>query len=286
MCGQADKSKPKKRKSKKRRTGQTCEKIMKKKRIKMLIGVCALVLLIAVGSTMAYFTDADTQTNTFLIGKISLDLQEPNWDPDEGIHMTPMKTVKKDPQIMNDGVNDEFVFLEVVVPYANVVTANADGTKNPAADTELFNYTINKGWVEMTEQKKMTENTVTHLYAWGTKDKCAVLKKDVTTGTLFDTVTMARIVEDQGLEQTRPEIVINAYGIQTSYLDGSKDSPADVWSILSKQAPGTETDEAEDPKTDVKEGNQPKEQEPSAGEGDAAEDRVTEEAEEELDAAA
>lgn len=207
---------------------------------------------VSVGGILAYFSDADTKTNTFTVGKISLDVQEPGWDPENGRDMTPMKTIPKNPQVLNDGVNEEFVFLEVIVPYAHVVTANADGSKNKAADTELFFYQVNEGWTEMEEERKVTENTVRHLYVWGSVEKCAVLKPDVTTRSLFDTVTMANLVEDQGLEETNPEIFINGYGIQTSDLDGGKTAPADVWKILHTQAPDTAVNEAEDEKTDMK----------------------------------
>lgn len=225
---------------------------MDRKKIKTIGLAAALIAVVSAGSIMAYFTDADTQTNSFTVGKISLDLQEPNWDPDNGQDMTPKKTIKKDPQILNDGINSEFVFMEVIIPYANVVTANADGTKNPATDTELFSYTVNKGWAELVDEKKLTENTVRYLYVWGTQEKCAALEKGVTTGTLFDTVTMANVVEDQGLEEMNPEIVVNAYGIQTTDIEGGKTSPADVWKVLERQAPSTKVEAAEDPKTDVK----------------------------------
>lgn len=226
-----------------------------RKRVKTALLSAALIGTVSVGGIMAYFTDADTATNEFTVGKIELDLQEPDWEPDSGIHMTPMKTVEKNPQILNDGINDEFVFLEVTVPRLELVTVNPDGTKNPAKPTELFYYTVNKGWTELTKERKETENSVTHLYVWGTNEACTVLEKGVTTGALFDTVTMANVAEDQGLEESHPEIVINAYGIQTTDLDGGKVSAQEVWSILSSQMPTTEKEEAEDPKTDVKESN-------------------------------
>lgn len=230
------------------------------KKVKAAVLCTALAGTVSVGGIMAYFTDADTAVNEFTVGRIELDLQEPNWEPGSGIHMTPQKTVKKDPQILNDGINDEFVFLEVTVPRLTLVTANPDGTKNPAAPTELFHYTVNKGWTELTKERKETENSVTHLYVWGTEEKCTVLEKGVTTGALFDTVTMANVAEDQGLEESHPEITINAYGIQTTDLEGGKVSAQEVWGILSSQVPETAVDEAEDPKTDVKESNKKKEE--------------------------
>lgn len=246
---------------------------MTKKRV-ITIALCmALIGTLSAGGIMAYFTDADTAVNEFTVGKIELDLQEPDWDPDTGKNITPMETVKKNPQILNDGVNDEFVFLEVVVPRLELVTANPDGSKNPAELTELFNYTVNKGWTELEEERKETENSVVHLYVWGTNETCTVLEKGVTTGALFDTVTMANVVEDQRLEETRPEIVINAYGIQTTDLDSGKTSAQEVWNILSSQVPATDVDEAEDPKTDIKESNQNKDM--------SADENVTEDGEKE-----
>lgn len=93
--------------------------------------------VMAIGGIMAYFTDADTATNVFTVGKVSLDLIEPNWDPEnddldgdgllDAYTITPEFEVQKDPQITNDGVNDEYVFMTVTVPYYNVVTATEAG---------------------------------------------------------------------------------------------------------------------------------------------------------------
>lgn len=225
--------------------------------------VLALAGVMTIGGIAAYFTDGDTQTNTFTVGKISLDLQEPNWNPPEDI--TPEQEIPKDPQIKNDGINDEYVFLEVVVPYANVTIASDDGTKAPEKkDTELFSYDVKDGWVEVGTAKKDTANkTVTHLYAYGTNDAMTVLGKNVTTGSLFDWVKFANVVEDEALEQTTQNIVVNAYGIQTKNIDDGKVSldgmnddgkvaPADVWAVLSKQAPSTVVADPENVNTDIK----------------------------------
>ena len=54
-----------------------------------------------------------------------------------------------------------------MVPYANVLTTNPDGTVNEQAWTELFNYDLNDGWVEV---GKVIYNektgTATHVYAY------------------------------------------------------------------------------------------------------------------------
>ncbi|WP_291236988.1 TasA family protein, partial [Frisingicoccus sp.] len=95
---------------------------MKKSSMRTLALTAILAGTVSIGGIMAYFTDGDTATNTFTVGKISLDLQEPSWVPPTNI--TPGQEIAKDPQIKNDGNNEEFVFLKVTVPYANVVTAN------------------------------------------------------------------------------------------------------------------------------------------------------------------
>lgn len=208
-----------------------------KRKFKAALLAFAMIAVMMVGSISAYFTDGDTATNTFTVGKISLDLQEPNWDEEKATDITPNQTLKKDPQILNDGINDEFVFLEVIVPYENVIVANEDGTRNAAADTELYSYTVNSGWTEIATVKDAAEKTVTHLYVYGTADGCSVLKKDVTTPTLFDTVTFVNIVEDQGLEEATLDIVVNAYGIQTSDVNGGTTDPDMIWAVIDNQGP-------------------------------------------------
>lgn len=222
-----------------------------KRKLKTTILVGAMAGVVAVGGIMAYFTDGDTATNTFTVGKISIDLQEPDWEPPEDI--TPEQEFDKNPQIKNDGLNDEYVFATVAVPYKNLVTANADGTKNAAADTELFSYTVNTGWVELgTPSKDTVAGTITHTYAYGTDSAMTALAKNATTPTLFDKVKFANIVEDQNLEGTSLDIVINAYAIQTGNINGGKTAPADVWSVLMNQLPTTDVGVSEDVNTDIK----------------------------------
>ena len=52
-----------------------------KKRMKTMIAATAMIGVLAIGGISAYFTDGDTATNTFTVGKVSIDLQEPT-----GIH--------------------------------------------------------------------------------------------------------------------------------------------------------------------------------------------------------
>lgn len=225
------------------------------KKAKITVIALTLVACLMVAGVSAYFTDADTATNTFTVGNVSLDLQEPNWNPPTDI--TPNEEFAKDPQIKNDGINEEYVFMEVIVPYANVVTANADGSKNAAAKTELFTYTVNEGWVLLghrdadgnvsDEVVYNDDGTVTHLYAYAADDTMTALTAGTTTPALFNYIKFANVVEGEGLEESTQHVVVNAYGIQTKNItdatlngqDDGIDTPAEVWSVVSTQAPST-----------------------------------------------
>lgn len=201
-------------------------------RARMAVFAAILFVVLTVGGISAYFTDRDTVTNTFTVGKISLELQEPDWDPEEAQDITPNQTIKKNPQIYNDGLNGEFVFMEVILPYETLITANEDGTLNEASDTELYRYTINPGWHQMAQTKNETEKTVTYLYVYGSDEICTELTVGTATPSLFDTVTFANVVENQALEGKTLEIIVKAYGIQTTNINGGKAAPADVWTVL------------------------------------------------------
>ena len=223
------------------------------KRIRLFILAAAIVGLVAAGGVSAYFTDADTAVNTFTVGKISLDLQEPGWNPAEAENLTPGKEITKDPQIKNDGDNPAFIFAEIAVPYQNLVTVNADGSKNAAQEIEFFSYKLNDGWTELgTGKRNQTDKMITHLYVYGNSNKCKELAVGDTTPPVFGSVTFANVIEDQGLEGQIQSITVNAYGIQTTDIDGGKTAPEAVWSILSMQSPSLQVEADEDEVTDIK----------------------------------
>lgn len=236
---------------------------MKQKKLGISIIALALAGCFAIGAISAYFTDADAATNTFTVGKVEIDLQEPHWIPPTAI--TPEQEFEKDPKVKNTGINDAYVFVEVIVPYANVFTANKDGTRNEKADTELFTYEVKNGWVELGERTKDTNNgTVTHLYAYGTADAMTAVESGVTTDSVFDYIKFVNLVEDENLDGKTLDVVVHAYAIQTAnindgkeHLDGDNDDgkavPIEVWSVIASQN-GDNPDyskEGEDVNTDI-----------------------------------
>ncbi len=222
-----------------------------KKKWKICVLAGLLVVLTAIGGVSAYFTDTDTEVTSFTIGKIEIDLQEPEWKakedtdgngiPDEAERMQPAQTITKDPLVENTGTNDAFIFVTVETPYQNLITSNGDGTKNQKKSVALYSYETNSNWVLLgTTYKKDGENNYIaekKLYAYADENNvCIPLKPKASTNTLFDMVTVANIVEGQILESQVLEQTITAYGIQTSNLNIENANAENIWKIISNQS--------------------------------------------------
>lgn len=219
----------------------------KKNKAKVTVLALALIACMAVVGVSAYFTDGDTVTNEFTIGKVSIDLQEPNFTTEPVENITPEQEIRKDPQIKNDGINDAYVFLEVIVPCSNEQTADDEGKYVAQQKTQLFTWAVNDGWVEV-ESTTSEADKNTYVYAWvgagaATGAPCAALPAGQTTGALFDYVRFANVTENTALEEEDTNIVVNAYAIQTTNLNDNDDtidgangdgvtSPVDVWEVI------------------------------------------------------
>lgn len=226
---------------------------MKKRIIKGTIAALGITAILTTGGLLAYFTDTDDQTNKFVVGKITVDLHEPEWEkypdvdndgvPDPAEDMTPMKTIKKDPTVTNTGINDQFVFTTVQVPCRNIIAANPDGTRKPQALTDLYSYTVNPDWIKLgTYDVRDGSGIVAHkyLYAYARNNVCTPLEANKSTNPIFSEITFVNVVEGQRLEEELFEMPIEVYAIQTSDLDGGKTAPLDVWRVYSNQNSITE----------------------------------------------
>lgn len=205
-----------------------------KKRNLLITGSLALVML--VGGTFAYFTDTKEVTNPFSAGNVTTELVEEHWDttdkdndgiPDAAQNIVPGQTISKDPKVKNVGKNEAYVFLEVTVPTANIVTANDNGTRKAAATVELFSYTVNDGWTQM--DKTTNADNVVYLYYY---NKTVAPGKE--SGTLFDRVTFVNAIEGQGLEDTPQEINVKSMAIQSEGFG----SPQEAYNTYAKQNAG------------------------------------------------
>ena len=89
---------------------------MNKKKILVLAVALSMVAILAIGSTIAYFTAEDNAENVFTVGNVEIDLTEPNWEAtgeDEAADAYPGEALAKDPTVTNDGANPCFVRVRV-----------------------------------------------------------------------------------------------------------------------------------------------------------------------------
>lgn len=188
---------------------------MKKKYwVSASLGLVILVL----GTSMAYFTSTDTVINSFTIGSVRIRLHEEAWEnladtdhngiPDMAEFITPMKTLPKDPVIENTGDNPAWVYLQVRIPVRSIITAYDDGTRKEAAETELFFYIKEEPW-ELIEAYSDDRDMV-YVYSYP-----KALDPGQKTNALFTEVTFCNSIEGQELENTDQVIAVKAMAIQS-----------------------------------------------------------------------
>ena len=192
---------------------------------------CAVVL--CVGAVLSALTSYDTATNRFSLAQgLDIRVVEQGWDshpdtdgdgvPDHAEGILPTQTVEKDPAIENLTGVQAYVFAEVSVPVRNVATANADGTLNAAADTELFSFSANEGWTLMATVPG--DGEVTYRYAYDSPIGRG------TTPTLFDSVTYANVAGGalSGSELVQL-VVVNAKGVQATGFADADEAYAELY---------------------------------------------------------
>lgn len=216
-----------------------------KSKTKNVVMALTLAALLLVGGVFAYLTDTDTQTNTFTMGEVTIDLTEPTWDthPDENGDGVPDiaediwagKVIAKDPTITNTGDNSAYVYLMVSVPKQVVLTAQADGTPDPTpgAPIQLFNYTVNDGWTLLKSNTSGADENV-YLYAYDT----ALAPAGVTATALFNEIEFVNVIEGQIASNVTFNIPVVAYAIQSNFGAGEAGdviTTAEAWELYANQ---------------------------------------------------
>ena len=85
-----------------------------------------LIAVIAIGGSVAYFTDYDEVTNTFTMGRVKIGLDEPGWDDGDGLDLLPGNVRTKDPTVTaREGQSYMRIRMEIVDGGGNYIT-NAD----------------------------------------------------------------------------------------------------------------------------------------------------------------
>lgn len=188
---------------------------MKKNTVKIMT-LAGILCLASVGGVSAYLTDYEKVSNEFTVGKVDIELKEPEWKPEENKKIEPSKVIHKDPQITNTGTNDAFVYMEVSIPMANVEAAAENGERLGKKVQELFYFEAKDNWMQLSVQNTESRRTYTYAYK-------KILKPQETSESLFYTVKFLNLIEGQ-LDGQTFEIPVRAYAIQTSYTGGSSDN--------------------------------------------------------------
>ena len=82
------------------------------------IALCvAMLAIVVVSGTMAYFTDNDSKTNIFTMGKVEIELEEPDYEPVDGkLKVFPGQSYAKNPTItVEEGSEDCYLVATVTI---------------------------------------------------------------------------------------------------------------------------------------------------------------------------
>jgi predicted ribosomally synthesized peptide with SipW-like signal peptide len=158
----------------------------KSKKIAIVVAAIALIAVIGVvGSTLAFFTDTDTKTNTFTMGNVDGTLEEKDKDgPIDGTginfpDITPGDDLHKEPyMVLGGNSSDALARMNVKIDIQNV----DDTTKGKVLADILSQIDTQKGdnWVRVDED----DGTYTYYYQ-------LTLKKGQSTDPLFTHIAFA-----------------------------------------------------------------------------------------------
>ena len=185
---------------------------------KKIIAWLLVVILtagIAIGGTLAYLTDRDSEANVFTAGDVKIDLNE---DFSQGSTLIPGVNIEKKPTITNVGSNDAWVWATVAVPAGldPVIAFEGQGA----------------GWQDWTKSEEVVEihgkNYILYTALYN-----PVLGVENVTDALFETAALANTVDidpdgnwytvSAGIveplnwnnDDGYPTIYVSAYAIQT-----------------------------------------------------------------------
>ena len=90
---------------------------MSKRKILLVAAALCMIAILAVGGTLAYFTDTtEVKNNVFTVGNVKIKLEEPKWDEqgeEDAPEVYPGEALAKDPTVTNIGANPCFVRVSV-----------------------------------------------------------------------------------------------------------------------------------------------------------------------------
>lgn len=139
---------------------------MKKKNILAMVLALALVAVLAVGATLAYFTDNDTTTNTFTMGKVNINLDESKdgkeWKEDglDYTNIVPGDTETKIARVTVSGDSEDcylMVTAKITTPDSTKLTSTDIGLLYTALDNAIKAYGTDNGGIKWEVSEKTVD---------------------------------------------------------------------------------------------------------------------------------
>lgn len=200
---------------------------MKKKKInkKGIILASALCGTFLVGSSLMYFADGDSKTNTITIGKVDIETEEPSWNEENSHVIEPLVSYDKDPTVrIKSGSADSYVWVFIEVPTADVKYIEDGKVKSGTID--LFTYQTNENWKMLS--KTSQENSTLYVYGYtkgtGTEQLIPQSDGDTVLPPVFEKVACANIVEGQIPKGEEREIKVSAGAIQSTGFTSAQEA--------------------------------------------------------------
>ncbi len=232
---------------------------MKKKLL--ALGMVAALGTTAIGGTLAYFTDTDTETNTFTAGNIDIEIDEIFPESELMPGTATDNNLQKEVYVENTGANDAYMWIEVLIPteldtvgdaskndlHFNYYDTYFDADGSPVVCSSAVakekgygdpKYVINEVHMGETTIGEGQDAVTYNRYLHYTENDTAK-KKGEKTAALLAQVYMDKDIE-QCTEDTHAEeclvlkdethytgtweLIINAYGIQSQGFDTIKEA--------------------------------------------------------------
>lgn len=160
---------------------------MNKKRLLTLALALCLTAILAIGGTIAYFTDQDSAVNTFTMGAgVSIDLFEHDDDGKEVDARTyggvlPGVCYAKDPTVRNDGETDAWIRVNVTLTSYDIFRAAAalHGVTDLSA---IFSGHDESKWTRASITEDAAANSITYSYYYNASVAAGELTAPLFTG--------------------------------------------------------------------------------------------------------
>lgn len=245
------------------------------KRFGMAAASVVMVGAMAFGGAVAYLTDNEQTTNTFTVGKVQVDLEEPKYPGNaspEVTNIVPNQEIDKNPMVENTGKNEAIVYASVSIPVKKLVVAADDGTRQAETMTQVFqtsadgtsfsDTSVNNNWVLIKTEYKtadgdlvtkqddveaIPESAVEVVRTYGYNTKLGV---NETTDSIFDKVKLVNVIEGY-VDSTTQDIEVKTMAIQASNITG-KDTEnltatnlSDIYNVYVAQNKDTASQDAD-----------------------------------------